>query len=194
VALFQPIARQFDVAIAATQSSVRLSLIALAKSEHSKIMNAEPRPVRFTRFVDGRRGALEEEAKGNSVIHYDYPRLEIVVEFAMNALYDFSPVRSGEYRNSHQIFVNGLHVANLKDINEGQEIAISNTVPYARKIEVGAMTMRVPGTDHVYQQAAQLTRRRMGNLARIEFTFRSIFGGKSAGNRFPALIIGEKAN
>ena len=132
----------------------------------------------------------------------------------MQVLFDKSPVgvtdtrpgHPGLYRNSHQIYLNGVAVTNMKGWKIGDELAIANAVPYSRVIELGGYSgqsnwkVRVPGTDHVYFQAEQIVKKRYGNLANIRFTYRGIGGlglvggreGNRSDNRYPALVITER--
>lgn len=191
------VVQQFRVAAQETRAATQQALVTLAKAKHAEVMTSEPRPRRFARLVDGVAGAKEEQVRVDGTIIYRYYRLDEVVQAAMDLLFQLSPVLSGEYRSRHTIFVDGVAAANLKDWDGKAEVMISNLVPYARKIEVGKMTMRVPGTEMVYQQAEEVLARRFGNQASIFFTFRGIVGGNvvggSAGNkhaiRYPALII-----
>lgn len=172
-----PVAEAFRVAAQKTIEATHKLLVETAKQKHAEIMNRDPRPASFTRYVDGREGAAEESVRAGGVIVYRYPRLEAVAQFAMEALFDLSPVLSGAYRTSHMLFLNASPVANLQDLRPGDEISIANPLPYARKIEVGAMTMRVPGSDLVYQQARRKVMSRWGNVAKVDFTYRAIIGG-----------------
>lgn len=200
MARLQAISSQFRVARLSTAEATHRAIVSLAKREHGKVMTSDPRPGGFTRFVDGRKGAREEAVKPNGVIIYEYQRLDLVVQFAFEALFDKSPVLSGAYRTAHTLFLNGAPAANLAAWKAGDDVAISNYVPYARKIEAGKMKMRVPGTDHVYAQAAQVVNARYGNVAKVHFTYRGISGGGSVGGRkgnrsdvrFPALVISER--
>ncbi len=114
----------------------------------------------------------------------------------METLFDLSPVLTGRYRDSHTLFVNGVAVPNLKNYTGG-EVTISNPVPYARKIEIGAMKMHVPG--RVYEHAAKIVRARFGNVAKIGFTYRGLSGGTIIGGlkgnkadlRYPVMTIKE---
>lgn len=191
------IVAQFRVASLATAEATQRALVTTAKREHAYIMAATPQPRSFTRRVDGRLGAVEETVKPDGIIVYDYPRVAEIVQAAMDLLFDLSPVDSGDYRISHQIFVDGAAVPNLKDWDGQGDVTIVNFVPYSRKIELGKMTMRVPGTDHVYEQAEYLLNRRYGNVAAITFIFQGIIGGSAvrgkvgnkSDNRYPALRI-----
>jgi len=171
------IAETFRVAKSNCLTKMQAALVATAKREHARVMAADPKPASFTRTVDGHEGAREEQVRPGGVIVYRYPRLEQVAQFAMETLFDLSPVLSGEYRNSHVLLLDGAPVANLKGWKPGQEVAITNPAPYSRKIEVGKMKMRVPGSDMVYQQARRKVMSRYGNLAKVEFTYRGIVGG-----------------
>lgn len=194
--------QNFRIAAQETVEETRQALIATAKREHARIMGRDPRPKRFTRTVDGRVGADEEAVKANGRIVYDYGRMAEVVQFAMETLFDLSPVLSGEYRNSHRMFVDGVEVRNLAGWNGEGDVIISNSVPYARKIELGKMTMRVSGSDQVYQQAQAIVQRRYHNIASVHFTYQGIVGGahlaSREGNRsdlrYPALIIWSRSN
>ncbi|SEM68963.1 hypothetical protein SAMN04515666_11924 [Bosea lupini] len=198
------IALQFKAAQLAAVAACQQDLAAFAKREHGKVMKATPRPTAFRRTVDGRLGAAEETVKPFGVIEYRYQRLGEVVQFAMETLFALSPVLSGDYRNSHTLFVGGAAVRSLKgwEARDGEEVFIANPLPYARKIELGKMTMRVPGTERVYQQAELMLRRRFGNVAAIKFTYMPVFGlaqtGRARGRtaakqaqdlRRPALVI-----
>lgn len=212
MARLQSVSAQFRVARLSTAEATQRAIVALAKREHAKVLNADPRPGGFTRYVDGRKGAREEAVKPNGVIVYEYERLDLVVQFAMETLFDKSPVLLGDYRRAHTIFLNGSPVPNLAAWKSGDEVAISNYLPYSRKIEMGKMKMRVPGTDHVYRQAEQIVKGRFGNVARIKFTYRAVVsgahvpyapagtanaaasrrGGVEQRSRYPTLVITER--
>jgi hypothetical protein len=216
----QALSRSFTAAFDGAVEEQRAQLATFARAENAKIMAEEPRPTDFRRWVDGHEGAAEETVQPDGVIRYLYERLDQVVDFALLTLRELSPVWSGDYRDSHTVFVNETAIDSLADSlggsllggrREGSEIVIANGVPYARKIEHGTMKMKVPGTDHVYQQAEVIVKRRMGNLAKISFSWRTVLpagvragtrtSGGLAGNRtrtvedafrFPALVITER--
>jgi hypothetical protein len=79
------------------------------------------------------------------------------------------------------VFLNG-HVVENGDVGawrRGDQINISNPVPYSRKIEAGRGKMSVPG--HVYEGAALIVAGRYGNQAAVKFTFMPVrFGGVQA--------------
>jgi hypothetical protein len=124
--------------------------------------------------------------------------MDEVVQFALKTLRERSPVGSstdphpGLYRDSHMIFIDGHNVTDAKNWKPGQQINISNPVPYSRIIELGNGKLRVPL--HVYEETVPLVQARYGNQANIQFTFMPVqFGsilaytqslaGQAAGKR-----------
>lgn len=189
----------FTIAAQKTIAETQKLLVKVAKREHAKVMNTAPRPVAFKQFVDGRANAPIEAVKPNGVILIQYPRLDLVAQFAMETLHRLSPVgppEGGHYRDSHTLFLNGAAVSNLKGYKSGDEVTISNPIPYSRKIEIGMMKMRVPGTEQVYQRSVSIVNRRYGNLARVVFSYRGFVGGAiargSAAVRYPVMILSER--
>lgn len=180
------IREDFRIAARATLEETRRIAVDVAKREHARVMTTEPRPRSFQRFVDGREGVPEEALQLGGMVVYDYPRIDLVVEYAVAVLRERSPFgrpEDGHYRDEHRVHLNGTAVADARSFRPGDVVEIINRMPYARRIEVGAMRMRVPGTDHVYAQAQQIVRRTYGNLASIRFQWRG---------RQPALVIAEK--
>jgi hypothetical protein len=118
-------------------------------------------------------------------IIFRYGAMQDVVDFALAILRDRSPVGSngdkhpGLYRDSHKVFLNGHVVEDVSGWRPGDQINISNPVPYARKIEAGRGKMTVPG--HVYEDAALIVAGRFGNKAAVRFTFMPVrFGDVQA--------------
>jgi len=184
------LAFSFQAAKNATADEVRKQIAAFAKREHGKILSAEPRPQSFTRFVDGVEGAREDAVRLNGVIHYIYHRLEEVARDAIEVLKARSPlgpVERGHYRDLHTMFLNGQPVTDLDGWKPGDEVFIANPMPYARKIEIGLMRMRVPGTDQVYLEAVRMMRSTHGRLVDIRFAYRNLRSGRA-----PAMLIRER--
>lgn len=134
----------------------------------------------FTRYVNGREGASEESVKLPGPILYKFSWLDEVAEFALEFLRARSPLgpaERGHYRDSHQAMVGGRVVASSDDpgsirsveIPAGAEIVIVSDKPYARKIEVGAMRMRVP--PRVYEDARQSVLRHYRQIVRVDLRF-----------------------
>lgn len=98
--------------------------------------------------------------------------MQTVVDFAMQTLKDRSPTgtdrHAGLYRDSHMIFLEGHVVKDASGWQPGQQIEISNPVPYSRKIELG--TIKVSAPPHVYEGAAPLIARKFPGF-KVQFTF-----------------------
>jgi hypothetical protein len=128
-------------------------------------------------------------------IVFHYLAMQDIVDFALQTLRDRSPVGSGRdrhpglYRDSHTVFLNGHVVAdgNVGAFRAGDQINISNPVPYARKIEIGHGKMTLPG--HVYEDAALIVAQQFGNRAAVKFTFMPVrFGDVQAFASFSKAI------
>lgn len=133
-----------------------------------------------------------------SRIVYRYVYMTAVVEFALETLKANSPAGAagdkhpGLYRDSHMVFIDGHVVKDVSGWQAGQQINISNPVPYSRKIESGSFTLSVPG--HVYEMSEPIISARYGNSVSVKFVFMPVrFGsvqdyahslaGQAAGTR-----------
>ncbi|MGE0719799.1 MAG: hypothetical protein AB7P02_30425, partial [Alphaproteobacteria bacterium] len=186
MARLQPVAQSFQLAIETTMAALQKSIVDTAQREHARVMATEPRPHQFTRRVDGVLDAPEEAVRPAGVIVYEYDRFPLVAAGALDILREESPVKDGDYRDGHVFFLNGTQVADLAGYRAGDEISISNLVPYARKIEVGRIRFRAPGGE-VYRRALPRVRRAFGALADFRFEYRSValpyiaLGGRRGG-------------
>lgn len=192
---------ELGIIMQGTLEEVRQHHIDVAKRENAAILSAPPVPNAFERYVDGREGIPEEAVRPAGLIVYTYARMGEIVDYAIEVLRELSPVLSGRYRESHEVFVDGVLAGIDRNFEGAREIVITNVTPYARKIEVGNMKMRVPGSHAVYSQAIGDVRARYGNLARIIFDYRGLVGGALPGFgrernrsdvRYPSLVITER--
>lgn len=159
----------FAAAAANVAALSRRHIAAAARSRNADVMRTSPRPLGFVRHVDGIEGAAEEAVQPGGVIVYDYDRLDLVLAAALDTLRELSPVAMGDYVRSHTVFLNSRAVDDVKAWRRGDEIAIANTMPYARKIERGRGGYRAH--PHVYEQASRLLDRRFGSIAHIAFGY-----------------------
>ncbi len=120
-----------------------------------------------------------------SQIVFRYVYMNDIAQFALQTLRDLSPVGSGRdshpglYRDSHMLFIDGHNVDDATIWVPGQQLAISNPVPYARRIEAGAMNISVP--PHVYERAAPIVAGRYGNSVNVRFSYMPVrFGSIEA--------------
>ncbi len=160
----------------------------------------------YRRFVDGREGAQESTVQPDGgVILYQFSYIAETVSFALSFLQARSPSRSGRFRNSFVVSVNGRPIPATElqpsSIPLDAEIMIYNAQPYSRKVDVqlvGTHPLRFSAPPGLFDDAARAIRRQFGNTAtakRInsvsvpgQYVRRS---GRGAGQRTasPALVI-----
>lgn len=152
--------------------------------------------------VVGRR--LEKETFVNGVSSNDFSRIrpggsivavwefgQEIIAWCYERLREESPVLTGEYRESISIFADGVMVRSPADAANASEVVMMATVPYARKIEGVSgkdpkkhMSSQAP--DGVFSVVASAARKRFGNQAKIDFTFRGLSGGATGVERWAA--------
>jgi hypothetical protein len=120
------------------------------------------------------------------VIRYLY--MDDIAQFALQTLRDLSPIGNvkdphpGLYRDSHMMFIDGHNVPDAKNWQPGQQIEISNPVPYSRIIELGNGKMRAPL--NVYEKATPSIvafAARYSNSINVQFLFMPVrFGSIQA--------------
>lgn len=118
-------------------------------------------------------------------IVYTALRVGDVIEFALQTLKENSPVggaadpHPGLYRDSHMVFIEGKNVTDWSKWRPGQQINISNPVPYARIIEAGDGKLRLPL--QVYEKAEPVISGRYGNSFNVRFVYMPVrFGSVQA--------------
>lgn len=168
-----------------------------AKETNRKVLGVVP-PLTIT--VDGREGAPLASVKPDGIIRGEFELINEALAWINTQLQIHSPVKSGRYAKSHELFADGVDTENPNDAPPAEEYVFINIQPYARKIE-GIPGVREPQSsqapDGVYQAVALLAQRRFGNVAKITFSYRTAIGGGlvggRAGNRSslrnPAIIV-----
>lgn len=115
-------------------------LAAFAKRQVGELIRLGAASPDFERYVDGRQGAPEETVKAEGRIRYLFNHLGAVTVFALSFLQARAPAKSGAYRNSFYVGVNGRFVPMAQfrpdKVPNDAEIVIGNTQPYSRKVDV----------------------------------------------------------
>lgn len=109
--------------------------------------------------VDGQQSGSVLNLKvdgGKAVFDFEVADPIEVVEAALKALRDGSPVVSGAYRDAHTVFVEGEEVENLQEIKPSDQVIIANPIPYARRLEIGKTKS---GRDFIVQAPNRLYER-----------------------------------
>jgi len=146
-----------------------------AREGRDALIAAGRAPAMYETFVDGLAGAVEETVKvPGGVILYRFNVLGEAAAYAMAFAQGRSPVRAGKYRASWVVLVEGrLWTAGLRSIPAGITVAVTNTAPYHRKIDVGGQ--RGIG-QKIVEETRQATQRRFPIL-QVERQFWSIPNG-----------------
>jgi hypothetical protein len=161
---------QFDAVVKNAVGLTQQQIAVAAVKANARVMETPPHPLAVTVHVDGVKDAPETSVKAGGVIVYDYARMDLVAEFALDTLRQLSPVDSGAYVRSHVLMLNGQVVESLQAWKPGDTITISNTQPYTRKIEIGKKGFKARGS--VYEKAERIISRRFDNMANVYFAYR----------------------
>ncbi len=142
----------------------------------------------FRTAVDGRVGADEESVNlDGGIVRYVFSYLAQAVAFALEYCQAHSPVRSGAYRDSWAVRVNGeWWTRPAATIQPGSTVEIVNTMPYARKIDTGGQITSVP--PGIVEAARQAAMKQYPTL-KIARKFLSLSDGRDArGERLPYIL------
>ena len=132
---------------------------------------------------------LEAVNPDRGVIVFRFDLALDLFDYIGRLLVENSPVLTGAYQRSHQLYADGVPVERYDPARTVEEWVFASDLPYARKIERGQSDW---APDGVYEGAAALAARRYGNIAAIKFTYRNLTGarGKQAQlDRQPAISV-----
>jgi len=190
--------RFISVARAGAREAVSRRLAVVAAREIARVQ-ADCSPDATVIFVDGREGAAIDTVQ--RIVHARFSYMTKVVVAALQTLRDTSPVKSGAYQAGHQTFVDGELTTDPATIAKARRVVISDSVPYARVIEIGrgkrkpfSKQPQVPA-EGPYHSAARALQRRFGHLANIAFDWVGIDEGAVVGGsgtrslRYPCVTI-----
>ena len=196
----QPISRELELlknealgpkARSAMLAAFAAEAIAEAAQQNAKVLGRVPP---YDVYVDGSEGAPLTSVKPEGTIRAEFQLVNEALAWILEQLQKHSPVLTGRYASSHELFADGTDVGNPNAAPEAEEYVFLNTQRYARKIERG-QSPQAP--DGVYQAVATLAQRRFGNVAKITFSYRTAIGGDIIGGRAgdrsdmrnPAIIV-----
>ena len=182
----QPIVRDLELiqrqdlgakAQSAVLAAFAAEAIEEAKQQNKRVLGVVPP---YDVYVDGREGAPLESVKPNGVIRAEFQLVNEALAWISTQLQIHSPVLTGRYAKSHELFADGVDTENPNNAPPAEEYVFLNTQPYSRKIERGQSSQ---APDGVYQAVATLAQRRFGNVAKISFSYRTAIGGDIIGGR-----------
>lgn len=116
------------------------------RKERDDLIQSGVASAQYVRRVDGKLGLEEEAAKLNGGnVTYIFSTIGAATVWALAELRKRSPAHSGAFRKSWAVLVDGKGWTGAPGkIPMGAEVWIVNTMPYARKIEVGGQRISVP--------------------------------------------------
>lgn len=163
-----------------TPEGQRTALASFAREQLADAQNINGRAIgrvpRHDTYVDGQKGASEDNVRPDGVIIYEFELVTDVIVWIQEQLIRHSPIRSGRFRKSHLLFADGVEVQFGADIPAANRYVFVNSQPYARKIERGLSSQAPEG---VFEVVAVLANRRFSNIAQVRFTFESLLGGNT---------------
>lgn len=192
-----------DESLSASTRSNMFAKYAISAREEVKELNKRilGRVPPYKTWVDSVEGSSEFAVSVNGTIVYEFQVIADVLLFIGRQLEISSPYLSGDYQRSHTIYADGVEIELGGKIPDAVEFVFLSDLPYASKIEHGQSAKAPNG---VYEITANQAKKRFGNVATIEFNYRSTFTGTTtpaakntqtalhqnkSKNRFPAIIV-----
>jgi hypothetical protein len=138
--------------------------------------------VPYTITVDGQANApLDSVNPDGGNITVEFELIGGMLAWIAQTLLDRSPVVSGAYRSGHMLFADGVEVDAFGTVPPADQYVFTNSVPYARKIEVGktkaGRDFVIQVQNRIYERTAADAIAMFGNQAKIRFTYQTLQGG-----------------
>jgi len=182
--------RQLTVATAGLEPDAIGRLLAqTARAALADAIRSGEASERYTRSVNGRVGAAEETVVAPGPIVYRFHYLEEVALYALTFCTARSPEKSGRYRASWFAMVDGAVWDGISEIPADAELIITNDQPYHRKIDVGAMRLRV--APRIVESARQAVLRQFRGSVTAERRFIALDGIGTSGQTLPYILKGK---
>lgn len=142
--------------------AVNKALAEFARSELKKAQAAGAGKS-YQLYVNGHLADSEDQVIAPGPIVYQFSLWNEIVTYALSELRRRSPVRSGRFRNSFIILVDGKIVPDGREIVASSEVIITNYQPYIRKAEAGLLgTARFA----IFDGTKRALARKFGNTGR----------------------------
>lgn len=163
MATFETFEREIQLATAGiAPAAINKALAEFARSEllRAQVGGASKS---YQLYVNGRLAQSEDEVIAPGPIVYQFSLWAEIIAYAISELQRRSPVRSGRFRNSFIVIVNGDVVPHDTDVAAASEVIVTNFQPYIRKAEAGLL-----GTKRfaIFDGTKRALARRFGNEGR----------------------------
>lgn len=127
--------------------------------------------------TDGRPATNEESVKPFGVITYRFRRMREIAEFCLAEAIRLSPEKSGKYKRSWFVMVDGRASEASSVPPDAMQVHITNDQPYSRKINVGAKGFEKYAPPGIVEKVRQLAIKKFGSIATIEVDHLKLEGG-----------------
>lgn len=177
------------------QTDAKALLLRVASEGHARIMREAAQRSEVIPEWDayantpGNTNLASVRLPGPIVYRYRYLRETILT--AIKMLEEASPTAgSGKYKNSHTVWINGIQASPSTIIKSTDEVFIANSVPYARRLEVGKtksgrdFLISVP--NRIYERTAKRLKTRYRNVADISMGYVTLPGAYVIKGRLPS--------
>lgn len=153
-------------------------------------------------FVDGRPARTEAAVRGDGTgrILYSFSYIAEAVTFALDFLRARAPVKSGAYRASFYVGVDGKFIQadsfDAASVPPTAEIVVGNTQPYNRKVDVqfnGSKPLRFSVPPGEYDDCVAALKQRYGNSLAAKRVYDYNFPGKYALRQHQTRKSGRRA-
>ncbi|MCV9960734.1 hypothetical protein OIU34_02380 [Pararhizobium sp. BT-229] len=168
MATFDTFDREIRLATAGLEPrAVNRALADFARAELRKVQAAGASR-NYQLYVNGRPALSEYDVEAPGPIVYQFSMWNEIIAYALSELQRRSPVRTGRFRNSFIVIIDGAIVASTKTIPATAEVIITNFQPYIRKAEAGLL-----GTKRfaIFDGTKRALTRRFGNEGRTSFGY-----------------------
>lgn len=111
---------------------------------------------------------------------------------AIEFLISKSPEKTGKYKGSWIVIVDGVHASEFSNIKRSSEVVITNYQPYHRKIEVGHV--KFSGSDrYIVERSKSFVNRKYSGLIEAVTTYITLdgTGGSYGGTEVPYILRGK---
>ncbi|MGO8093221.1 hypothetical protein [Rhizobium leguminosarum] len=163
MATFESFEREIQLASAGiAPAAVNRALADFARSELRRAQ-AGGASKNYQLYVNGQLARSEYEVIAPGPIVYQFSLWAEIIAYAISELQRRSPARSGRFRNSFIVVVNGQIVPQDTDVPAASEVIVTNFQPYVRKAEAGLL-----GTKRfaIFDGTKRALARRFGNEGR----------------------------
>ncbi|HLP66767.1 MAG TPA: hypothetical protein VK181_04535 [Rhizobium sp.] len=148
--------------------AVNRALADFARAQLQKVQASGAASLSYRLYVNDRPASSEYEVEAPGPILYLFSMWSEVIDYAIAELKRRSPVRSGRFRGSFIVVVNGNIVSSGKTIDATAEVIVTNFQPYIRKAEAGLL-----GTKRfaIFDGTKRALTRRFGNEGRSAYGY-----------------------